>query len=119
MTDTLQIVALPVCLIVYTGSHPFKTKKKANRQTNEVPELKSTSKNQSYKAKKRGRPNRSDTAPSAVGIDSRLPPLRKFVSKLLALSRRFHLVLGSSVLVDWHLYHHKLIIINEVAEYAA
>lgn len=65
---------------------------------------KSTSKNQSYREKKRGRPNKSETAPSAVGIDPRLPPLNKFVRRLLALSSKFLLVLGSSVLVDWHLY---------------
>lgn len=68
----------------------------------------STSKNQSYNAKKSGRPNRSDTAPSATGIDPRLPPLNKLVRKLLALSRRFLFGFGSSVPVDWHLQHREI-----------
>lgn len=63
-----------------------------------------TSKNQSYNAKKRGRANKSETAPSAMGIDPRLPPLKKLVRRLLALSSNFLLVFGSSVLVDWHLH---------------
>ncbi|RDX71524.1 hypothetical protein CR513_49115, partial [Mucuna pruriens] len=49
----------------------------------------STSKNQSYSEKKRGRPIRSETAPSAMGIDPILPPLNKFVRRLLALSSIF------------------------------
>jgi hypothetical protein len=60
--------------------------------------------NQSNSEKKRGRLNKSDTAPSAIGIDPRFPPLNKLVSRLLALSKGF-LVFGSSVLVDWHLYY--------------
>lgn len=67
----------------------------------------STSKNQSYKEKNRGRPNKSETAPSATGIEPRLPPLRKLVRRLLALSKRFLLALGSLVLVDWHLQKKK------------
>lgn len=63
----------------------------------------STSKNQSYSEKKRGRPNRSETAPSATGIDPRLPPLNKLVRRLLALSSRFLLDFVSLVPVDWHL----------------
>lgn len=63
----------------------------------------STSRNQSYSEKKRGRPNKSETAPSAVGIDPRFPPLKKFVNKLLALSNKF-LDFVFSVLVDSHLH---------------
>lgn len=55
-----------------------------------------TSKNQSYSAKKSGRPNKSETAPSAIGIDPRFPPFNKLVRRLLALSSKFLLVLGSS-----------------------
>lgn len=65
-----------------------------------------TSKNQSYRAKKSGRPNKSETAPSAIGIDPRFPPLNKLVRRLLALSSRFLFVLGSSVRADWHLQKH-------------
>jgi len=64
----------------------------------------STSKNQSYSEKKRGRPNRSVTAPSATGIDPTLPPLNKSVRRLLALSRIFLLDFFLSVLIDWHLH---------------
>lgn len=58
--------------------------------------------NQSYKEKKRGLPKRSETAPSAVGIFPMVPPLKKFVRRLLALSNKFIRfdVLVSSVLVD-------------------
>ena len=56
--------------------------------------------NQSYSEKKRGRSNKSETAPSAIGIDPRLPPVDKLVRRLLALSSKFLLVFGSSVLVD-------------------
>lgn len=66
-----------------------------------------TSMNQSYSEKKRGRPKRSETAPSATGIDPILPPLKKLVRRLLALSNRF-LDFGLSVLVDWHLYEKQL-----------
>ena len=70
-----------------------------------------TSRNQSYSEKKRGLPNRSVTAPSATGMVPTLPPLRKLVSRLLALSSRFRCFgLGGgccccslSTLVDWHL----------------
>lgn len=61
-----------------------------------------TSINQSYNEKNSGRSNRSETAPSAIGIVPRLPPLSKLVSKLLALSSKVLFVL-SSVSVDWHL----------------
>lgn len=44
--------------------------------------------NQSYKAKNRGLPNRSDTAPSAMGMVPILPPLSIFVNRLLALSSK-------------------------------
>lgn len=64
----------------------------------------STSKNQSYSEKKRGRPSRSETAPSAMGIDPILPPLNKSVRRLLALSSRFLLDFFLSVLIDWHLH---------------
>lgn len=60
--------------------------------------------NQSYSEKKRGRSNKSVTAPSAMGIDPRFPPLKRFVRRLLALSSKFLFVFGSSVLVDWHLH---------------
>ena len=63
-----------------------------------------TSMNQSYSEKKRGRSNKSVTAPSAMGIDPRFPPLKRFVRRLLALSNKFLFVFGSSVLVDWHLH---------------
>lgn len=63
-----------------------------------------TSKNQSYKEKKRGRSNKSETAPSATGIEPRFPPLNKLVRRLLALSKRFLFVFCSLVLVDWHLH---------------
>lgn len=69
--------------------------------------IKSTSMNQSYKEKKSGFPNRSETAPSAVGIDSIFAPLKKLVSMLLALSSKFicFAVFTSSVPVDdWHLH---------------
>lgn len=65
-----------------------------------------TSKNQSYRAKKSGRPNKSETAPSAVGIEPRFPPFNKLVKRLLALSSRFLFVLGSPTSVDWHLHKH-------------
>nr|AFK42094.1 unknown [Medicago truncatula] len=51
------------------------------------------SKNQSYSEKKRGRSNKSVTAPSAIGIFPKLPPLNKFVKRLLALSNTFLLLL--------------------------
>lgn len=63
----------------------------------------STSRNQSYSEKKRGRPNRSETAPSAVGMDPILPPLKRLVRRLLALSRRFLFDFRSSASTDWHL----------------
>ena len=66
-----------------------------------------TSMNQSYSEKKRGRPKRSETAPSATGIDPILPPLKKLVRRLLALSNRF-LDFCLSVLVDWHLYEKQI-----------
>lgn len=68
--------------------------------------------NQSYKEKKRGLPKRSETAPSAIGMDPIFPPLKKLVRRLLALSNKFIclVVLVSSVLVDdWHLHSVKSI----------
>ena len=65
-----------------------------------------TSKNQSYRAKKSGRPNKSETAPSAIGIVPKFPPLNTLVRRLLALSRRFLFVFGSPTSVDWHLHKH-------------
>lgn len=59
--------------------------------------------NQSYNEKKRGFPNRSDTAPSATGIAPRFPPLKTLVRRLLALSSRVLFALERSELVDWHL----------------
>lgn len=46
---------------------------------------------------------RSETAPSAMGIEPTLPPLNRFVRRLLALSSRFLLDFGLSDLIDWHL----------------
>lgn len=60
----------------------------------------STSMNQSYSEKKRGFPNRSETAPSAMGIDPILPPLSKFVRRLLALSIKFLLDFRLSASID-------------------
>jgi hypothetical protein len=56
--------------------------------------------NQSYREKKRGRSNRSVTAPSAIGIFPMVPPLNKFVRRLLALSIKFLFSFGFSTLVD-------------------
>jgi hypothetical protein len=43
------------------------------------------------------------TAPSAIGIEPKLPPLNKLVKRLLALSNTFLLLFFLSVLTDWHL----------------
>jgi len=77
----------------------------------------STSKNQSYSEKKRGRSNRSVTAPSAMGIDPKLPPLKKSVRRLLALSRIFLLDFFLSVLIDWHLHSTQTWLIHRVITY--
>lgn len=80
---------------------------------------KSTSMNQSYKEKKRGLPKRSETAPSAVGIDPIFPPLKKLVSRLLALSNKliFLAVFVSSVLMDdWHLHSANVSPLNKLLQ---
>lgn len=69
-------------------------------RSEKLKQTRSTSKNQSYSEKKRGRSNRSETAPSAMGIDPTLPPLNKFVRKLLALSSTFLLDFFLSVSID-------------------